>query len=70
MKNKITQKSHLYRVQLSPSRVVAFPAAMTLDEIEVACKDLHGKQTPSKKRKALKADRGSAALGAMPQEDL
>jgi hypothetical protein len=44
---------------------------MTLDEIEATCKHLHGKQTLIKKRTARKgSDRGSAALGATPQEDL
>jgi hypothetical protein len=44
---------------------------MTLDEIEAACKHLHDKQRSGKKRKTRKGpDRGSAALGATPQEDL
>lgn len=50
-------------MQLSPDMVVAFRASMSLDEIEAACKKLHDQQRPSKKRKARKADRGSAALG-------
>jgi hypothetical protein len=67
---KITEQSHPYRVAISPDMIVAFPASMSLDEIQAACKKLHDKQRPSKKRKTRKADRGSIALGATPQEDL
>jgi hypothetical protein len=68
---QITAQSHPYRVKISPDMIVAFPASMTLDEIEVACKHMHDKQRSGKKRKTRKGpDRGSAALGATPQEDL
>jgi hypothetical protein len=49
--------------------IVAFPASMTPDQIEAACKKLKDKQGQSKKRKTRKADHGSAALGTT-QEDL
>ena len=53
-----------FGVAISPDMVVAFPASMSLGEIEAACKKLHDKQRPSKKRKTRKgSNRGSAALG-------
>jgi hypothetical protein len=66
---QITAQSHPYRVKIFPDMFVAFPASMTLDQIEAACKKLQDKQGQSKKRKTRKADHGSAALGAT-QEDL
>lgn len=41
---KASNKTHPYRVQLRPGFVVAFPATMTADEVEVACRDIHAKQ--------------------------
>jgi hypothetical protein len=34
---KITDQTHPYRVKIPPDMIVAFPASMSLDEIEAAC---------------------------------
>lgn len=46
----ITEKTHPYRVQLSPDMVVAFPASMSLQSVEAACKQILDEQRPTKKQ--------------------
>jgi len=61
----LTEITHPYRVQFSSGMVVAFPASMSLQAVEAACKRIHNEQKPapvSKSRpKSLKA---GSILGA------
>jgi hypothetical protein len=44
----MTDETHPYRVQIRPGFVAAFPATMTADEVQAACRRLHVKDKDTK----------------------
>jgi hypothetical protein len=66
----ITEETHPYRVKIG-DKIVAFPASMSMKEVEAACKRIHDEQNSTNKTKPApvpksqpKSPKPSSILGA------